>query len=71
MHGTWELKEQMAPQCWCMSWYPGGHTIKNLHSKRGKSCVAAALRLCIASQDASPVTLIPLKKRSSWDREMT
>ena len=37
-----------------------------LHTIRGKSCVAAALSLCNASQDASLVTLIPLKEISLW-----
>jgi len=63
-------KEQMAPQRWCMSWYPGGHTVKILHSIRGKSCAAAALSLCNTQQDALLVTLIPLKERSSLDREV-
>ena len=41
-----------------------------LHSRRGKSCAVAALRLCNTQQDALLVTLIPLKERSSWDREV-
>jgi len=60
----------MALQCWYMSWYPDSHTVKILYSKRGKSCAAAALRLCNTQQDALLVTLIPLKERSSWDREV-
>ena len=60
----------MAPQRWCMSWYPGGHTIKILHSRRGKFCAAATLRLCNTQQDASLGTLIPLKEGYSWDREV-
>jgi len=53
-----------------MSWYLGGHTVKILHSRRGKSCAEAALKLCNTQQDASLVTLIPLKEKSSWDREV-
>jgi len=60
----------MAPQRWCMSWYPGGHTVKILHSIRGKSCAVAVLSLCNTQQDALLVTLIPLKEISSWDREV-
>ena len=60
----------MAPQPWCMSWYPGGHTVKILHSKRENSCATAMLRLCATQQDVSLITLIPLKERSSWDREV-
>jgi len=44
--------------------------LERLHSKRGKSCVAVVLSLCNTSQDASPVTLVPLKERSLWDREV-
>jgi len=29
--------------------------LERLHSRRGKSCVATALSLCNASQDASPI----------------
>ena len=60
----------MAPQHWCMSWYPSGHTVNILHSRRGKFCEAVALRLCNTQQDASIVTLIPLKERISWDMEV-
>jgi len=60
----------MASQRWYMSWYPDNHTVKILHSIRGKSCATAALSLCNTQQDALLVTLIPLKKRSSWNREV-
>jgi len=60
----------MVPQRWCMSWYPGGHIFKILHFIRGKSYAAAALSLCDMLREALLVTLIPLKERSLWDREV-
>jgi len=58
----------MAPKRWYMSWYPSG--CKIVHSRREKSCATAALSLCNTQQDALLVTLIPLKERASWDREV-
>jgi len=60
----------MAPHRWCMSWYPGGHTVKILNSIKGKSCATAALSLFDTQRDALLVTVIPLKERSLWDREV-
>ena len=63
MHDTWIIRgpiEEMAPQRWCTSWCAGGNIVKILHSRRGKSYAAAALRLCNPQQHALLVTLIPL-----------
>jgi len=60
----------MTSQRWCLSWNPGGLPVRILHSIRGKSCAAAALSLCNTQQDALLVTLIPLKERSLWAREV-
>jgi len=53
-----------------MSWYPSGHTVKILDSRRGKSCATTTLNLCNTQQDALLVTLIPVKERFSWNREV-
>jgi len=59
----------MVPQRLYMSWHPSGHIVKILHSRKGRFSAAVALRLCNTQQYALLVNLIPLKERSSWDRE--